>query len=199
MKNDFKALEREARAKAEERKCKRDENGRAVICMNIKDDSGFLSEFSMSETPVISEGVAEFIESKTRDISPGEKLKLHIHSDCIDDREKEIYTDAIKEYYLQKYIANEEQIKRNRLLVLILGLLGVLVLIAEIIFTCNFDNAIWAEVIDIVAWVLLWEATDIALLASGDLRIKKKRCLSYFSMEIEYSTDTEYDKEEESN
>ncbi len=169
-----------------ERKYQKDENGRAIICMNVKNDDDFLSEFSESNTPVISPAVAEFMEHSAHAIPPKEAFSLHIHSNCIDDEEKVLYQSAIKEYYLQRYIATEQEIKRNRLLVFLLGIAGVSVLIFGIIFDYKIGNAIWSEVIDIVAWVLLWEATDIALLETRGLHMKKKRYLSFLSMNIQY-------------
>ena len=77
---------------------KRDNENRIVIDMTVKDDSDFLSVFSQSDTPVISSEVAEFIENSTDSILPKEQLTLRIHSDCIDDNEKVLYRESIKEY-----------------------------------------------------------------------------------------------------
>ncbi len=186
MKSTIREIEKQADRKWKERKYQKDEDGRAILHMTVKNDDAFLSEFSESETPVIASQVAEFIEDRTYAIPPTEALTLRIHSDCIDEREEELYTQAIREYYLARYIANAEEIKKNRFWVIILGLLGVLVLTAEILYDYIVGNAIWTEVIDIVAWVLLWEATDIGLLATRDLRIKKKRLLAYLDMKVEY-------------
>ncbi len=186
MKNKFKEAQKEAKRQIKERTYRRDAEGRVIIPMNVKSDDNFLSEFSENDTPIIASEVADFIETSTCEVHPNEELTLQIHSDCIDEEEQQLYSNAIREYYMQRYIANEREIRRNRWIVLLLGLAGVLVLLAQIIYDHAVGNAIWAEVIDIVAWVLLWEATDIGLLGTRNLRIQKKRCLSYLSMKIEY-------------
>lgn len=168
------------------RKYKRDDGGRIIIQMNVKDDANFLSEFSESATPVISTEVAEFIENETNAVPPNEDFTLQVYNDCIDDREEKVYSAAIKEYYMQKYIANEREIKRNRFAVLLLGIAGILVLAAELIFDYRVGNALWSSVIDIVAWVLLWEAVDIGVLEARVTAIKRKRFLAYLSMKTEY-------------
>ncbi len=168
------------------RKYKRDDGGRIIIQMNVKDDANFLSEFSESATPVISTEVAEFIENETSAVPPNEDFTLQVYNDCIDDREEKVYSAAIKEYYMQKYIANEREIKRNRFAVLLLGIAGILVLAAELIFDYRVGNALWSSVIDIVAWVLLWEAVDIGVLEARVTAIKRKRFLAYLSMKTEY-------------
>ena len=168
------------------RKYKRDDSGRVIIQMNVKDDANFLSEFSESATPVISTEVAEFIENETNAVPPNEDFTLQVYNDCIDDQEEKVYSAAIKEYYMQKYIANEREIKRNRFAVLLLGIAGILVLAAELIFDYRVGNALWSSVIDIVAWVLLWEAVDIGVLEARVTAIKRKRFLAYLSMKTEY-------------
>lgn len=186
MNRKFRERKKEADRQMKARKYKRDDGGRIIIQMNVKDDANFLSEFSESATPVISTEVAEFIENETSAVPPNEDFTLQVYNDCIDDREEKVYSAAIKEYYMQKYIANEREIKRNRFAVLLLGIAGILVLAAELIFDYRVGNALWSSVIDIVAWVLLWEAVDIGVLEARVTAIKRKRFLAYLSMKTEY-------------
>ena len=186
MNRKFRERKKEADRQMKARKYKRDDGGRIIIQMNVKDDANFLSEFSESAMPVISTEVAEFIENETNAVPPNEDFTLQVYNDCIDDREEKVYSAAIKEYYMQKYIANEREIKRNRFAVLLLGIAGILVLAAELIFDYRVGNALWSSVIDIVAWVLLWEAVDIGVLEARVTAIKRKRFLAYLSMKTEY-------------
>lgn len=186
MIKNFREMKKEADCQMNARRHKRDEEGRVVIQMNVKYDGNFLSEFSENATPVISSEVAEFIENETNAVVPNEEFTLQIYNDCIDEQEEVTYKAAIKEYYMQKYIANEQEIKRNRFAVFWLGLAGILVLAAEIIFDRYIGNAIWTSVIDIIAWVLLWEAVDIGVLETRVMSIKRKRYLAYLSMKVEY-------------
>ena len=186
MNRKFRERKKEADRQMKARKYKRDDSGRVIIQMNVKDDANFLSEFSESATPVISTEVAEFIENETNAVPPNEDFTLQVYNDCIDDREEKVYSAAIKEYYMQKYIANEREIKRNRFAVLLLGIAGILVLAAELIFDYRVGNALWSSVIDIVAWVLLWEAVDIGVLEARVTAIKRKRFLAYLSMKTVY-------------
>ena len=177
------------------RRFQRDDENRVIINMTVKDDSNFLSVFSQSDTPVINTEVAEFIENSTNSVLPKEQLTLRIHSDCIDDTEKAIYRDAIKEYYREKRIADSRELNRNNIIALLLTVAGVAVLAFQLFFEYITRNLIWAEVIDIVAWVLLWEAVDIIAFGNRSLRVKCKRYLSYMSMKIEYAdiTKTQWD------
>ena len=164
----------------------RDSENRVIIDMTVKDDSDFLSVFSRSNTPVISTEVADFIENSTDTVLPGEQLTLRIHSDCIDDTEKELYKKSIRQYYSEKSIANMRELKRNNIIVFLLTVAGVIVLALALLLEQTTGSLIWSEVIDIAAWVFLWEAVDISAFGNRSLRLKKKRYLSYLSMKVEY-------------
>ena len=168
------------------RRYQRDAENRIIVNMTVNDDSNFLSVFSQSETPVISTEVADFIENSTDSVLPKEQLTLRIHIDCIDDREKELYKKGIKEYYNEKSIANARELKRNNIIAALLTILGIFVLVLQLFFEYKLSNLIWSEFIDIVAWVLLWEAVDISAFENRSLRLKKQRYLSCISMKIEY-------------
>lgn len=150
--------------------------------MTVKNDDDFLSVYSTSETPVITTDVAEFIENSTHSISPREMYSLHIHSNCIDDHEKKEYVEAIKEYYAEKYIASKKELRHNRMIIATLALAGILVLALAF----HIENAVWSEVIDIAAWVLLWEAVDTGIFKNREINLRCQRYLAYMSMQVEY-------------
>lgn len=163
-----------------------DQDGRAIINMTVRDDSEFLSAFSINHTPVISDEVAVFIETVTVSLPPKVPISLRIHSDCIDDEEKKIYPSAITEYYRRHYEANKRDIRRNAVLSTLLAIGGIAVLSLLFWFSDYLGDSIWNEVIDIVAWVFLWESADLHFLESHTLRTKRKRYLSYMNMKVEY-------------
>lgn len=163
-----------------------DDDGRIVIDMLVKDDSDFLSVFSSSDTPVISSNVAEFLESATHTVPPTEKLTLKIKSDAIDDNEKPVYEKAIKQYYLERYQTNKKELKFCNLSSIILSILGVLTLTVAVILQYLKGSVIWAEVVDIAAWVFLWEAVDVAFFRNRQLKLQQKRYSSFIEMKIIY-------------
>ena len=186
MDNNFKEIKKQADKMVYESQPQRDKNGRVIINMTVKDDTDFLSVFSESETPVISSSVAEFLENATHTLSPKEKLTLRIKSDCVDKEEKDLYPKAIKEYYSEKYVANEKELTRYKIITLLLAVLGVLTLAVAIYISERFGAPLWSEVIDIVAWVFLWEAVDIIAFRSRDQRIMRYRYLALINVKVEY-------------
>lgn len=183
MSSELSEIKKGLKAEKHSRQYKRDAEKHIIISMNVKDDDDFLSVFSQSSTPVINNNVAEFIENSTMNISPSEKLTLEICSNCIDDKEKADYKAAIKEYFTEKYIANQHEMKRNTIIAALLALTGFIILALAICV----KNVVWAELIDIIAWVFLWEAVDINFFRNKSLRLKQRRYLSYITMNIIYT------------
>lgn len=186
MKQSFKEMKKRADETLASRAYERDEEGRVIVDMTVKDDTDFLSVFSANATPVVSAEVAEFIENGTHSLRPNESLSLRVHSDCIDEEEKTVYEKAIREYYAERYVANERELKRNNIVALLLAAAGVLVLALAISLEYIASSLLWAELIDIVAWVFLWEAVDISALGNRALRLKRLRYLAYMNMKIEF-------------
>ncbi len=166
-------------------KRRKEESQDYVINMNVNNDNYFLSEFSENDTPVISREVAEFIEDSTPSLrKKEEQLTLCIASSCIDDCEKELYRRAIKEYYTERYISCKEEIRRDYVIAGILAIVGILVLVLAVFV--GYHSEIWSEVVNIVAWVFVWEAVYIAFLETRKLKHDSKRYIAYISMKIEY-------------
>lgn len=165
---------------------KRDCDGRAIVDMEVKDDTEFLSVYCKSDMPTINSSVADFLENATRSRPCDEQFTLRIHSNCIDDREKKVYKQAIKNYYTEEFLAQERERKRNNIISLWLCLVGLLFLVIAIYVDFMPAKLVWAEFIDIVAWVFLWESVDIFFLKNREMRLKRKKYLSFISMKVEY-------------
>ena len=173
-----KELDRDARQK---KKCAQ----KHTLCMNVTNDTGFLSPFSANDTPVISSDVADFIEASTLSIKPSSNLTLKIKSNCIDETEKVLYKRAIKEYYTDKYISSGRKLARNRAFAISLAIVGVLVLLLALLLE-YWTSSIWLEIINVVAWVFLWEATYIYFIESRNLKHDRKKYVSYVAMNVEF-------------
>lgn len=189
MKRSFHETKETVDARLSERVYMRDGDGRIIVTMTVKNDNDFLSVFSESDTPIISTAVADFIEGCTQSIRPKEQLTLQVRSNCIDDQEKTIYEKAIREYYIERYISNERELTRSNRVAFVLAIIGILLLVLAVLLNHILIGVVWAEVVDIVAWVFLWEAVDIRAFGNRAMKQKRVRYLSYISMKIEFFPD----------
>lgn len=158
----------------------------ACLNLNITDDSDFLSPYSPSETPLVSSEVADFLENSARAFHPRAKVDLTITGRCIDESEKSVYGDAIRNYFSLKLAETERDIKRKGLMSLIFAIVGVVALVFMIIYESFVNNAVWTECVDIFAWVFLWEAVDQFFIERSGLLLKRKRFENFVNMSIKF-------------
>lgn len=158
----------------------------AELLLSVTDDSDFLSKYSPSEKPLISSEVAEFLENSAREFHPKSAINLTIAGDCVDEKEKPIYKNAIKNYFCLKYAETERDIGRKTLVSAIFTIIGVVALAFMIVYEQMFGNAIWTECIDIFAWVFLWEAVDQFFIERSGLLMRRKRLKNFIDMQVEF-------------
>ena len=163
---------------------KRDSEGRFSIRMHITNDDSFLSPISKGSTPVISSDVSEFLEGQTEALPPKASLALHVRGECIDGNEKRAYAEAIKAYYTERFKAVNHAFRRNLLLSLALTVLGIAALALALLTEARTGSPIWTEAVDIVAWVLLWEAVDVSLFRNHELRVSRRRYRAFTEMPV---------------
>lgn len=186
MIQSIRELKKQMRTRLKEEEIERDEEGRAVVAMTVLHDEDFLSDFSAGSKPVISSEVAEFIEERTTALPPSEALTLKIHSNCIDSQEQIAYSAALKEYYVRHYSENRREMRRNAVISAVMAAIGIITLALVVSFYFLEKMPVVSEVIDIFAWVFIWEAVDLFFLQRGILRAKRARCLRLIDAKIEF-------------
>lgn len=162
----------------------RDEEGRAVLDMTVRDDEDFLSPYSRNACETIGEETAEFLRNSALGLSPKEELALHLYSDCIDEREQEIYPDAIRSYFHSHLSDSLRELKRNAIQSAVMFLVGIVALAVMFIGEHFGWSQIWIECIDIFAWVFVWETVDLFFLERATIRRRMKRYQAFIHMKV---------------
>lgn len=164
-----------------------DEQGRAVIDLRVLDDSEFLSPYSTATHNIISEDVSDFIEHSMQGVPPEEAVHIRMHSDVITPEEQVEYTKAIHSHYADKYRDSCFEKKHLHRTAAIMTLIAVIALSFMIGFEVSgIRTAVISEIIDIFAWVFMWEAVDIFFLQCTMLRFRQQRYLRLADSVIEY-------------
>lgn len=159
----------------------------AVINMTVLNDDNFLSPYSETDKPVISEEVASFLDNAASARSPKQKLAVKIFGDCIDDEERVKYGVAMKNYFRHKWDSVIRELRRNAVISALFFLVGVAGLAFMILCDHLQVKAIWVEVIDIFAWVFLWEAVDQFFIERRKLLTEKSRIKNFLDAPVEFS------------
>lgn len=164
-----------------------DDEGRALIKLLVKNDDNFLSPYSTKEKGTLSGEVSDFIEHSLMEVHCKEKIHFQIHGDTIDDAEKNEYTAAIRSHYSTCYKETVFEKKRLFVISMIMAFIAVITLSLMIFFEVRgITNAVFVEVIDIIAWVFMWEAVDIFFFRRSELKLKEYRYLRLAESVIEF-------------
>lgn len=185
MLKTLKELKREMDARIGEEEIVRDGEGRAVIEMRVRNDDDFLSDLSDGKS-VIAEEVADFLHDSMEAFAPKENLHLVIKGDCISEEEGMLYTNAIREHATVRYKKVKRDLKRNSFISAILALIGTLGVVAMLLVTFLADFSVIGELLDIFAWVFVWEAVDLFFLERRLMVAERTRCLRLFDAVIEF-------------
>lgn len=142
-----------------------DDNLKAVLKMKISDDSDFLSKYYFDD-PIISQEVGDYLLSYKGRLSWKKGIKIEIISDVIDDAKHLVYERAIRNYFINEIRHIKNSTLLRNILSSILFLLGILTLVLMFVldFLTGSNLGLWKEVIDIVAWVFIWESVDLFII-----------------------------------
>lgn len=165
---------------------KKEFNPVCKINMTVMDDNDFLSPYSPVASPIVSGDVAEFLENGANKFLPKQQIELNVHSNCIDDEEKILYDKAIRNYFNLKLDGMKLALRRNLIVSVIFTIIGIVGLAAMVLIDHFFDKAIWTEVVDIFAWVFVWEAVDQFFIERRKLLLERKKYQAFTEVKINY-------------
>lgn len=164
----------------------KDEDGRAIVNISISDKGQILSPFCYEGKETINDEFAGFLDNVVKSIPPKQNINLTIDCKDITDYEKGNFALAIKNHYQNKLIDTQLRIKKLNYFFAACILLSALSL--GLLYLVNYLAApfILIEIVDILAWVFVWEAVDIFFFQEGLLRLEKTRCLALIKSKIRY-------------
>ena len=164
----------------------RDAQGNALFEIAIKDKSEVLAPFSLDSKDTINVEFANVLDNTAKSFSKKEKLHLNLKCDKLSDKEKESFSLAIKNYYFNALVEDERKLKNNIFLFWVMIALSIVSL--AVLFITNFFAAPWIviEVIDIIAWVFVWEAVDLLAFQRSLLRYDKQHDYALYKMKITF-------------
>lgn len=163
-----------------------DIDGYAKLPIVVSDDDCFLSPYSVRGNEVISNEVADFLENNLSSYPIGSKLSIEIKGDTVDKVEEERYKKGIKNFYFNKIVDVNRKLKENLKISLLMLIIGVIVLSAYLVLEYIGQYHILASVIDIMAWVFIWESIDLYFIRRKGLKLDKLRFYSLYDSKITF-------------
>lgn len=163
------------------KKCKSSQNTENnIVKISVKDASEIISPYAENEQAVISSDFAKFLENSVKDVSVRQDLTIEITSKK--QTNDDSIAGAIRDYYHNEFIETERKLRHNLFSVLATFAIGMLILFCAIYLGQN--NAILHGVLDIFAWVFIWEAVHLFAFQRSELRHLQYRQMNFINADI---------------
>lgn len=139
------------------KKIEESQDGDAIIEVQIEHKKDVFSAYNYDCDDTLNKELGEFIWHKAKFVPLNKDYQIKLYSGV--DLNPSATTKSIKNYFRSMYIEIKEDIKRTIRFAIINILLGLLFLVG-LYFVKDYNFYFLNMVIEITAWVLVWEAVD---------------------------------------
>lgn len=159
-----------------------DSEDNAVINIKAERQEQIFSQYNYDSNEKLNPELHEFIVDKARFVPAPKDIRIRLYTGTsINEKEVEM---AIRNDSKKEYIETKKESRRNLIFSAIMLIVGCLFLALMVLLHSYFDS-IYLEVIDILAWVFVWEAADSFFLQRMEIKHKMRTYLKLYSAEIE--------------
>ncbi len=127
---------------------------------------------SNKERPLIKYGILSDISSLIRSLPETYKADVTLDIENLEGYKKETLMESIKDTIEFSRFRSEKQIKKNWVLASIFTLVGLVILLVAAFlssfapdWSSSTNGAVFKEILDISAWVFIWEAVSILFIS----------------------------------
>ena len=129
----------------------------SVIDVKIDAKEQLYSAYSYSGDKLNSE-FGDYVFEKAKDVPFKDDITIRIHSD--DHIDADEASRALKSHYRAAYREAKKSVGHTTLVACIMTVLGIIALTALILLNRFTDNFYITSIVEIAAWVFVWEAVD---------------------------------------
>lgn len=163
----------------------KDEEGYAVVDVNLSDGSTLYNPLSTRDNRDLSDDIYDYIESQTNVIPSEVPLRVRFHGD-VEEKEREEIKQAMKRHYTFKSLDVSWDLAANFRKALLLIIFGVVVLALYFYLSFTSNDFFFAEILSIVGSFSLWEAADALFLERPSLKREVKNIEQSLNQLVEF-------------
>ncbi len=161
-----------------------DENGKAIINVGAENYDDIFSPYCYKGGDMLSSSLVEYLNQKSNVIPLEYDLTIKFHvKDATEEKRKEIQS-ALKENYQSSIYGVDLRMRRTAIFSLCFILIGLLFTTLYII-TNNVWHIAITYIVDLLAWVFLWEGIDAFFLDRRMMKIDKIKALRLATANVE--------------
>lgn len=142
---------------SKENKSSFDPHGDDVINVKVNDISQIFSQFNYDCDDKLNPEFSEYLWDKANQSSLKDNLQIDIHTD--QQMNGDEVSNAIRHHYAREYAVAKKELNRSTRFSLIMLLCGLVSLCLTFLIY-SYDVQYFGLIMEIVAWVFLWEAAD---------------------------------------
>lgn len=158
-------------------------SGESIISLKAVSREELFSKYNYNSDDIINKDFTDYVWHKAKLVPLGQDIKLQIF--CEEEIKKEEVDSALKNYYRAEYLDTKSELKNKTKFSIICLLLGIVTLTLLSFVNVLFSNFYVESVIDILAWVFVWEAFDVFFFQRSISIRKLKRIQRLYSANIE--------------
>ena len=152
------------------------------ISVKVENSEQVFSKYSYDNKDVLNKELSEYLWDNAKLVPSHKNLQLKFFAKCPLDRTE--VSSAIKSHYKREMIETKDEIRKANKFSFITIILGLISLAILFILYKKFDNYFIVTVLDITAWVFVWEAVDVFFLRRAELKQRYKRYNKLYSSKI---------------
>lgn len=174
-----------------------DEQGRALVKINVSDADVLLSPFNDDGAEIVSEETATFINNITKTIPLKRDIHMQVCCPGYTESQEIRYKKALGNYYINEFAEKDRQLKADFKLAMIMILLALASFVLLYFIDSWNLNLIIYEFVSVVGWVFAWQATELLVLRRYIIRYEQRKILKIIFAEVSFkklNTDKEIAK-----
>ena len=184
IKNRIKELKAELKYKKRNNDFVIIDDERAIINVGAENYDDIFSPYCYKGGDTLSSTLVDYLQQKSNAVSYEYDLTLRFHVKNATEEKRQEIENAIKENYVNEARGIEERMHRTTIFSLLFLVLG-LVFTALYLVLLHFVSTEFTYLIDLFAWILLWEGTDAFFLDRRILKLNLVKAYRLATAKIE--------------
>ncbi len=155
-----------------------------IINIKVQNKEQIISNYSYDENDKINKDLSEFIVAKSKRVHISKDIKLNFYTN--EHIDKNEIQSTIKNHFHEEYLESKSELKRLNIFIITMLALGVLTFaILVALYNRNFSNFYFEMILEIAAWVFIWESVDATFLQRPKIRRKNIQMQKLSSAQVE--------------
>jgi len=152
----------------------------AVICINAKDKSDIINEYSVDTDLNIKSELSDYLKENADEIPIKHSINIKICSDKeFSSEDKSKVKLALRNHFTKKVSDVNEKLYGNEVECWTMVFLSFLFLLAYVLLKIHLPIEILTEIVLIVAWVFVWRMTESIVFVRREMR---KEAIKYYRL-----------------